>query len=106
MGKDRKFDIYDYFNFARFITFGREKMKKYFKEHQIEAINKEQFIECTPAFSKSSSTQSAPTTISSSGNPSSSNHEPSLPKRSSTWNQFSEWLTVCSTISRHTDSNS
>ena len=35
LGKANHFDIYDYFNFVRFITFGREKMMQYFKANNI-----------------------------------------------------------------------
>ena len=85
LGRSDKFDIYDYFNFARFITFGREKMRQYFKSKGIVRIERAQFVECTSPCSQSCSTPSARTMMSSSGNPSTSSPGSSPPERTSTW---------------------
>lgn len=36
MGKGEKFNIYDYFNFARFISFGRDNFKEFYEMKGIE----------------------------------------------------------------------
>jgi hypothetical protein len=46
LGRGGNYDIYDYFNFVRFITYGRDKMKAYFDEQGIRNITKEQFKQC------------------------------------------------------------
>jgi hypothetical protein len=47
MGKADHFDIYDYFNFVRFITYQRDKIKQFFSDKHLQRIERDSFIERT-----------------------------------------------------------
>lgn len=45
MGKADHFDIYDYFNFVRFITYQRDKIKQFYVDKQLQQLDRDSFIE-------------------------------------------------------------
>lgn len=45
MGKADHYDIYDYFNFVRFITYQRDKIRQFYADKQLQHMDRDSFIE-------------------------------------------------------------